>query len=190
MLNCCDIRRATSAIFASPASPCKTASGTNPATESSTTNPISGTSSISRTISSACSALSGCDIIHLSRLKSTPSAFAYSRSSACSVSTYPTAFPSVFCTDALRCNAAELLPLENPPYISCILPSAKPPPNISSNAMLPEDTVSTFISLPTTASFPKRFSILPNNSSNPIITPPLKFPFLHYRSNRSVRKIP
>src|SRR5690606_41066201 len=83
--NACDIKRACNPTCASPISPSISARGTNAATESTTTTSTAPERTNNSTISSACSPVSGCETNNSPT--STPSAAAYTGSSACSAST-------------------------------------------------------------------------------------------------------
>ena len=86
-------------------------------------------------ISKPCSPVSGCEMYRLST--STPKAFAYSGSIACSASIYA-AMPPSFCADATICSAIVVLPDDSGPKISIILPRGIPPtPRAASICMLP-----------------------------------------------------
>ncbi len=106
------IRRACRPTWLSPISPSISARGTSAATESMTRMSSAPERISMSAISSACSPVSGWDTSRAS--VSTPSALAYSGSSACSAS-MNAAMPPDFCALATACSATVVLPQDSGP---------------------------------------------------------------------------
>ena len=107
-----DISRACRPTWLSPISPSISARGTSAATESMTMMSIAPERMSMSAISRACSPVSGWDTSRPS--VSTPSALAYSGSSACSAS-MNAAMPPAFCALATAWSATVVLPLDSGP---------------------------------------------------------------------------
>ena len=137
----CDMSRACIPTVACPISPSISWRGTSAATESTTTTSMAPERTNSSVISSASSPQSGWDTRSSSIL--TPSALAYTGSSACSAS-MKAALPPAFCTSAAICRATVVLPEDSGPKISMILPFGTPPmPSAISSATEPVCTACT-----------------------------------------------
>ena len=106
------ISRACRPTWLSPISPSISARGTSAATESMTMMSIAPERISMSAISSACSPVSGWETS--SESVSTPSALAYSGSSACSAS-MNAAMPPAACALATACSATVVLPLDSGP---------------------------------------------------------------------------
>ena len=163
-LSAWDISLACKPTWESPISPSISALGTSAATESTTIISIAPLLISASAISSACSPVSGWDIIKLSM--STPNAFAYTGSSACSAS-INAAIPPCFCASATVWSATVVLPEDSGPYTSIILPFGSPPiPTAISRPIDPVDITSIAIDVASpsfiTDPLPNSFSILPN----------------------------
>ena len=108
----CDISLACSPTWLAPISPLISASGTSAATLSITIISIAPLLINASVISNACSPVSGWLKIKLSM--STPSAFAYCGSSACSAS-INAAYPPAFCASAIAWSAKVVFPEDSGP---------------------------------------------------------------------------
>ncbi len=106
------INRAWRPTWESPISPSISARGTRAATESMTRMSSAPDRISMSAISNACSPVSGWDTSRAS--VSTPSALAYSGSSACSAS-MKAAMPPAFCALATACSATVVLPDDSGP---------------------------------------------------------------------------
>ena len=131
------------------------------ATESTTMASMAPERTSASQISMACSPVSGWLTSRL--LMSTPSASAYTGSSACSTSMKATS-PPFFWASARTCRASVVLPLDSGPYTSMMRPRGTPPtPSARSRPMLPVEMASTCMAALSpsfiTAPLPNCFSI-------------------------------